>query len=84
MTTARPFQVAACDRFGPQYSDLGAFVDSLCGAVANEWRRAGVEGVRILKAELRDECLLLVTGPGQAPLARAAVRTFLEQQRQPS
>ncbi|MCC4299345.1 hypothetical protein [Aurantimonas coralicida] len=83
MTTARPLQVAACDRFGPQHTDLGAFVESLCGAVAIEWRRAGVEGVRILEAELQDGCLLLVTGPGQAPLDRAAVRTFLEQQRQP-
>ena len=83
MTTARPLQVAACDRFGPRHTDLGTFVDSLCGAVAGEWRRAGVEGVEILEAELRDECLLLVTGPGQAPLDRAAVRTFLELKRQP-
>jgi len=84
MTTARPLQVAACDRFGPQHTDIGTFVDSLCGAVASEWRRAGVEGVRILEAELQDGCLLLVTGPGQGRLDRAAVRTVLEQQRQPS
>lgn len=83
VTTARPLQVAACDRFGPQHADLGAFVDSLCVAVASEWRRAGVEGVRILEAELQDGCLLLVTGPGQAPLDRAAVRTVLGRQRQP-
>lgn len=81
MTTARPIQIAACDRFSPAHKDLGAFVDSLCGAVAIEWRRAGVEGVRILDAELQDGCLLLVTGPGQAPLDRAAVKIFLEQQR---
>lgn len=83
MTSARPLQVAACDRFGPQHTDLGTFVDSLCSAVAGEWRRAGVEGVRILEAELQDGCLLLVTGPGQAPLDRAAVRTSLELKRQP-
>lgn len=83
MTTARPLQVAACDRFGPQHTDLGTFVDSLCGVVADEWRRAGVEGVQILEAELQDGYLQLVTGPGQAPLDRAAVRTFLELQRQP-
>lgn len=84
MTPARPLRVAACDRFGPQHSDLGTFVDSLCGAVADEWRRAGVEGIQILEAELQDGCLLLITGPDQAPLDRVAVRTFLEQQRQPS
>ena len=79
MATARPIQVAVCDRFGPQHADLGAFVESLCGAVASEWRRAGVAGVWILEAELQDGCLLLVTGPGHTPLDRAAVRTFLEQ-----
>ena len=83
MTTAHPQKVATCDRFGPQHTDLGTFVDSLCSAVASEWRRAGVEGVQILEAELQDGCLLLVTGPGQTPLDRAAVRTFLELKRQP-
>ena len=83
MNAARPIQVAACDRFGPQHTDLGAFVDSLCGAVAIEWRQAGVEGIRILDAELQEGVLLLITGPGQAPLDRAAVKTFLEQKRQP-
>ena len=80
---ARPIQIAACDSFGPAHEDLGSFVDSLCGAVADDWRRAGVEGVQILEAELQDGCLLLVTGPGQSLLDRAAVKTFLEQHRQP-
>jgi len=83
MTTARPIQIAACDRFSSAHKDLGAFVDSLCGTVAIEWRRAGVEGVRILDAELQDDVLLLLTGPGQEPLDRAAVKTFLELKRQP-
>jgi hypothetical protein len=82
VVTARIAQVAVCDRLGPAHKDPGAFVDSVCGAVAIEWRRAGVAGIRILEAELRDERLLLVTGPGQAPLDRAAVKTFLEQKRQ--
>jgi hypothetical protein len=97
--TARLAQIAICDRRGPAHKDVGAFVDSVCGAVSIEWRRAGVTGIRILEAELgvpasegvspklkggADEPvqLLLVTGPGQAPLDRAAVKTFLEQQRQ--
>ncbi|MEF2553218.1 hypothetical protein VQ042_17955 [Aurantimonas sp. A2-1-M11] len=84
MNAARPIQVAACDRLCPPHMDLGAFVDSLCGAVAIEWRRAGIEGVRILDAELQDGVLLLITEPGQAPLERAAVKSFLEQKRQPS
>ncbi|MEH6721323.1 MAG: hypothetical protein V7704_20795 [Aurantimonas endophytica] len=80
--TARLAQVAVCDRIGPAHKDVGALVDSVCGAVAIEWRRVGVGGIRILEAELHEQRLFLLTGPGQAPLDRAAVKTFLEQKRQ--
>lgn len=80
--TARLAQVAVCDTIGLAHQDLGAFVDSICGAVSIEWRRAGVGGIRILDAELHEQRLFLLTGPGQAPLDRAAVKSFLEQKRQ--
>ncbi|MCB8835973.1 hypothetical protein [Aurantimonas sp. VKM B-3413] len=79
--TARPVQIAICDSLGPAYADAGAFVQAICDAAAIEWRKAGVAGVHLLDASFVDGCLCLVTGPGQEPLTRAAVRTFLEQKR---
>ncbi|NDV87998.1 hypothetical protein GTW51_14935 [Aurantimonas aggregata] len=76
--TTRLAQIAVCDSFSPAFPDLGAFVDSVCSAVAIEWRRAGVDGIRILDVELHQQ---LLTSPGQAPLDRAAVKSFLEQNR---
>lgn len=102
--SARPVQIAICDSCSGAYANAGAFVQALCDAVAIEWRRAGVVGIRILEAEVvsgsppatsgarelkggadgrtpDDFGLLIVTGPGQSPLDRAAVRTFLEQKK---
>lgn len=80
--TARPVQIVICDSLTPAYPDAGAFVQALCDALAIEWRRAGVEGIRILDAVFADGLCQIVTGPGQAPLDRAALRAFLDQKRQ--